>query len=122
MEFCFVSPWNVFQEVLVYGAPKLAGKWKIVHKVLNPTAGHQFTLQVKVGKSTIESKTKGFKYSWETSDGVQLGILNLSASMSMKLMMEQTSSQTWSDETTTTYQITGMTTFYGLNYLAIYNS
>ncbi|KAH3846805.1 hypothetical protein DPMN_089112 [Dreissena polymorpha] len=106
MEFGCVSPSNLNQEVLVYGATKLFGKWKIIHMVLNPTAGHLLTLQVKVGKSTTESRKTAFEYSWETSAGVKLDILNLSASQSMKFMMEQTSSQTWSTETTTTSQIT----------------
>ncbi|XP_052280331.1 uncharacterized protein LOC127878010 isoform X2 [Dreissena polymorpha] len=109
MKFGFFSPSNPNKEVLVYGYPKMFGKWKIIHMVLNPSAEHTFTLEVKVGMSKTESKTSGFEYSWESSGGVNIEILSLSASQSIKYMMEQTSSQTWSNETTTTSQINVVT-------------
>ncbi|KAH3807994.1 hypothetical protein DPMN_136342 [Dreissena polymorpha] len=63
MKFGFFSPSNLNTEVLVYGYPKMIGKWKIIHMVLNPSAEHTFTLMVKVGKSKTESRTCGFEYS-----------------------------------------------------------
>lgn len=105
MRFQFVSTSDPSMEVLVYGKPTLVGKWKIINMVRNPLAEHMDTIQVKIGRSETESRKTSFQYSWELSSGFDNELLKFSASQSDKLMMERTSSTTWSTETTRTRQI-----------------
>lgn len=105
MRFQFVSTSNPNKEVLVYGNPTLMGKWKIINMVCNPLAEHIDTLEVKVGKSTTESKKSSFEYKWEVSDGLDIEVLKLSASSSLRFMIEKSSSTTWSTETKRTREI-----------------
>ncbi|CAC5412589.1 Lectin [Mytilus coruscus] len=106
MRFECVSPNNTSEEVLVYGAPTLRGKWKIINMVINPVAVHKYTFQYKVGKSKTESTSYSFSFKWETTAGVSAGIVSASASASLSTMFERSSASTWSEETTVTREIT----------------
>ncbi|XP_053384951.1 galactose-binding lectin-like [Mercenaria mercenaria] len=105
MRFQFVSTSDRNEEVLVYGNPTMVGKWKMLYMVLNPIAEHVEQLQMKIGKSATESVTGSFKYKWERSGGLEIGIVKASASESFKAMFEKTASATWSSETTRTSEI-----------------
>ncbi|XP_052093372.1 galactose-binding lectin-like [Mytilus californianus] len=106
MKFECVSPNNTSEEALVYGAPTLRGKWKIINMVMNPAAVHKQTFQYKVGKSKTESTTYSFSFKWETTASVSAGIGSASASASLSSMFERSSASTWSEETTVKREIT----------------
>ncbi|XP_076090033.1 galactose-binding lectin-like [Mytilus galloprovincialis] len=105
-KFECVSPHNTSEEVLVYGAPTLLGKWKIINMVINPAAVHKHTFEYKVGKSKTESTSYSFTFKWETTAGVSAGIVSGSASSSLSTMFARSSASTWSEEKTVTREIT----------------
>ncbi|XP_072043958.1 galactose-binding lectin-like [Amphiura filiformis] len=105
MRFQFVSTTDSNKEVLVYGSPTMAGKWKIINLVKNPKAEHTAQLTIKVGKSKTETTTSSFQYRWEASGGINIEIFQASVSQSVQFMIEKTTSATWSEETTKTTTI-----------------
>ncbi|WAR11587.1 LEC-like protein [Mya arenaria] len=106
MLFQFVSPQDQSKEVLVYGSPNVTGKWEIINAVIDPKAEHKSKISVKIGKSKTESTTSTFEYNWESSIGVEIMAITASVSQSQRSMIENTSSATWSEETTRTKEIT----------------
>ncbi|WAR15025.1 hypothetical protein MAR_005130 [Mya arenaria] len=88
----FVSPKDPSKEILVYVSPNVIGKWEIINAVINPKAEHKSTISVKIGKS------KTFEYKWESSFGVEIKAITASVSQSVRLMIEKTSSETWTEE------------------------
>ncbi|WAR29326.1 LEC-like protein [Mya arenaria] len=106
MRFQFVSPKDPSKNILVYGSPNVIGKWEIINAVINPRAEHKSTISVKIGKSKTNSTTSTFEYTWEASMGVEIKAITASVSQSLRSMIEKTSSETWTEETTRTKEIT----------------
>ncbi|KAL5012763.1 hypothetical protein ScPMuIL_011314 [Solemya velum] len=105
MEWLLVSPYNISEEVQLYGKPTVAGEWKIINTVLNPRAEHIYKLEFTVGKSITESTTSSFEFRWETSASASIGFASFSTSASLTAKVEKTSSSTWREEKKVTRQI-----------------
>lgn len=106
-KWLFVSPQDPDKEVLVYGSPTLTGEWNIIHMVLNPVAEHISTVEIKHGMSTNHSSRSTFQFDWEIEAKASLLFSSVSKKNVLSGMVQNTTSSTWSDETSVTKEIKG---------------
>ena len=112
MTWTFEDLHDQSREVSIYGKPILTGEWKIVNEILNPIATHEVTFTIKKGKSKTESSSHSFQFKFETSFEAKAEFMGSGASNSMSTSFQRdvqnSSSETWSDETTVTRKIHGL--------------
>lgn len=116
-KWLFVSPTDPDNEVLVYGSPTLSGYWNIINMILNPLAEHSNTVQVKHGKSNTTSSGSTFQFDWEIDAKASLLFDSVSTDTTLSYMVENTTSLTWSKETSVSKKIKGMCFYYTLLYV-----
>ena len=98
--FYFVD--TSMNRVSPYPYPNLSGDWKIVNAIIDPLATHTFRYTVKIGQSTTKTVTE--QHAWSISAEVSKGFFSASATYSG--YVEKSSSETWSEETEETREIT----------------
>ena len=84
-----------------YPNPNLSGDWELLRAFVTPLADHTYSVTYKVGKSTTKSETT--QHAWNISVEVAKGIFSASAEYSG--YVENTSSETWSEEKEESYEI-----------------
>ena len=84
-----------------YPNPNLSGDWKLLQAFVTPLADHTYSKTYKVGKSKTESQTT--HQAWNISVGGAVKAFSASAQFSG--FVENTSSETWSEEKEQTYTV-----------------
>jgi len=84
-----------------YPHPTLSGHWELLKAFITPFANHSYSIKCKVGRSKSTSSTT--HHAWCVSADIAKGYFAASARYSG--FVEQTNSETWSEEKEETYTI-----------------
>ncbi|KAL5020926.1 hypothetical protein ScPMuIL_000081 [Solemya velum] len=103
MQWLFVSSTNITEEVLVYGKPSIAGEWRIINTVVNPSSRHTLAKKMKVGKAKNNSIRSSMKLKWEIYAPCEFA--SLIKTSVITAMVEEASFSTWSEQKNVTKEI-----------------